>query len=294
MPAKPVKTVLIISSQTASSAIGAGASAYCLNALGIETIILPTTLFGRHPGWGAPGGGAISAPHIASMWDAIAKQNITFDAVLTGYMASIEQTELARRIINELKALNPDMLTLVDPVMGDKGSLYVSPDIANAMIEQLVPIADFITPNMWEFSFITKKLPQTLQKNAKDIAAEDIITAAQTIKASIIVTSVRSASNIGAMLVHGAQAYLVSHAQREIVPHGGGDALSGLALGHLLSGHAPKDAMARSVASIFEIFRAYDAKTDRGELPLIRLNAHIANAAPLKLQNLSPLQSDDS
>lgn len=275
--AKPVKTVLIISSQTASSNIGAGASGYCLNALGIETVILPTTLFGRHPGWGAPGGGAIPAEHIASMWESIAAQDITFDGVLTGYMADPDQIQLAAKIINQLKALNPNLLTLVDPVMGDKGNLYVPSEVAEAIIKTLIPLADFITPNMWEFSLIANTAPKS---------AADIFITASAMTPSVIITSVKSSDGIGAMLVHDGHAYRVQHAKREHVPHGGGDALSGLALGHLINDLTPREAMARSVASIFEIFKNYETTTDRGELPLIRLTTHLTETAPLKLQKL--------
>jgi pyridoxine kinase len=51
--------VLILSSHVAASPVGGGAQAAALARLGIETALVPTVLFGRHPGLGPPGGGPV-------------------------------------------------------------------------------------------------------------------------------------------------------------------------------------------------------------------------------------------
>ena len=51
---------LILSSYVAASRVGGMAQALALAALGIEPVVVPTVLFGRHPGRGAPGGGAVA------------------------------------------------------------------------------------------------------------------------------------------------------------------------------------------------------------------------------------------
>jgi len=70
------------------------------------------------------------------MWEAIAAQNIKIDGVMTGYMAAPDHIDLASRIIKALKSANPDLITLVDPVMGDHGRLYVPEAIARGIIER--------------------------------------------------------------------------------------------------------------------------------------------------------------
>ena len=84
-----IPKTLILSSTVASSRVGASAASFCLQRLGIETIVLPTTLMGRHPGWGNPGGGATDAAVLRDIWKAVTAQEIKFDAVLTGYMLSL-------------------------------------------------------------------------------------------------------------------------------------------------------------------------------------------------------------
>ena len=53
-------TALILSSYVAASRVGGMAQALALAALGIDPVVVPSVLFGRHPGRGAPGGGAVS------------------------------------------------------------------------------------------------------------------------------------------------------------------------------------------------------------------------------------------
>ena len=56
---KPMPLALILSSLVAASRVGGGVSERVLNAAKIDTMLVPTVLFGRHPGWGAPGGGPV-------------------------------------------------------------------------------------------------------------------------------------------------------------------------------------------------------------------------------------------
>jgi pyridoxal/pyridoxine/pyridoxamine kinase len=48
---------LILSSYVAASRVGGGGQQYALAAFGIDPVLVPTVVFGRHPGKGAPGGG---------------------------------------------------------------------------------------------------------------------------------------------------------------------------------------------------------------------------------------------
>ena len=51
---------LILSSHVAGSGVGGGLQVAELSRLGFRTALVPTVLFGRHPGLGPPGGGAVS------------------------------------------------------------------------------------------------------------------------------------------------------------------------------------------------------------------------------------------
>ena len=129
-----MKTALVLSSLVAASRVGATSSAFCLRRLGIEAIVLPTTALGRHPGWGQPGGKALDTSHLSAMWSAIKQQKIQIDAIMTGYLASDSQINLALDIIKDVKALNSKVLIIVDPVMGDHGHLYIPEQRADCLL----------------------------------------------------------------------------------------------------------------------------------------------------------------
>ncbi|CAM3744903.1 PfkB family carbohydrate kinase [Litorimonas haliclonae] len=268
-----MKTVLVISSFVASSRVGATVSAFCLRRLGVETIVLPTTLMGRHPGWGAPGGGAAETAQIEDMWQAIRKQRLHFDAVLTGYMGHVDHAALSARIVQEVKQDNPEAIILVDPVMGDEGALYIPEDRAMMVKSQLVPLADILTPNVWELSYLTGKESETapaIAQTAKDWSADT----------DILVTSVPVGGEIGALLVTPEESSLVQHKKFDKVPHGGGDALAATFLGHILLGLSPRQALEFSVASIFEVMSAA-MELDAGELPIVRKQEALVQVDPL-------------
>jgi len=257
-----IPKTLILSSTVASSRVGASAASFCLQRLGIETVVLPTTVMGRHPGWGVPGGKSVDGDLLHDVWAGVQAQDIQFDAVLTGYMGEAAHIELGVDIIEHVRSTNPKALIAVDPVMGDHGRLYIPETRAAAIIQRLIPKADFITPNLWELDYI--------QKQMRDLPSR-------------LITSVPDGKKIGAVWQDNAERWQVSHTQFKTVPHGGGDSLAALFLGRRLLGETPKTALAKSVASVFEIMRAANA-LDSGELPLVRMQAFINDAIPLELK----------
>lgn len=270
-------TTLVMSSFVSASRVGATASAFCLRRLGIETLVLPTVLLGRHPGWGAPGGGPVDIQQLRHMWTGIKEQSLKIDAVMSGYMASPEHVALMAEIINHIKSQNPQAIIMVDPVMGDHGRLYIPEIVAQAISETLIPLADICTPNLWELSYLTKAHVDSLN---------DVITAAQSLSCQMLVTSVPFDDEIGALFYDSrGTASCVSHMKFTSVPHGGGDALAATFLAHVLKGETGQESLSRAVGSIFEII-SHAVDTDAGEMPLIREQDALINAAPLDVREL--------
>lgn len=272
----PVKTVLVISSFVAAGRIGANAAGFCLQRMGLETVILPTTLMGRHPGWGSPGGGATEAARLVDMWQAIKQQNIKFDAVLSGYMGQTQHVLLAEHIIKDIKADNAEALVLVDPVLGDNGSLYIPEERAQEIISRLIPLADMITPNVWELFYILQSRNPNLGtslKNARSLAPETLITSAP------------EGEKIGAVLITPDSAHQLSHDRFESVPHGGGDSLAALFLAHKLGGTPSVESMEKSIGSIFSVMKSAN-ETGSEELPLIGEQDALFEANPIKSRKI--------
>ena len=127
-----------------------------LSACGLETCILPTALLSTHTG----GFGKPHVVHFDDALDGICKHwqdnEITFDAVLVGYLGSTAAVEAAGRILDTM--CSPGGITIVDPAMADHGMLYSGFDGAYAeAMGKLCRKADIILPNITEAAMLSGK-----------------------------------------------------------------------------------------------------------------------------------------
>lgn len=120
-----------------------------LSACGHETCILPTVLLSTHTG----GFGKPVVVHMGEalegMWRHWKENQISFDAILVGYLGSVAAIEIAEQILSEMLA--PGGISIVDPAMADHGKLYSGFDEAYAKaMKGLCWKADIILPNITE------------------------------------------------------------------------------------------------------------------------------------------------
>ena len=120
-----------------------------LSACGLEACILPTALLSTHTGgFGKPAVGHFDGA-LTDIWHHWQENGITFDAILVGYLGSLEAVKAAGEIIDRLLA--PGGVAIVDPAMADNGKLYsgFDEDYVRA-IGSLAGKADIILPNVTE------------------------------------------------------------------------------------------------------------------------------------------------
>ena len=120
-----------------------------LSACGHETCILPTAVLSTHTGGFGKPAVVYFDDVLERMWRHWKENDITFDAILIGYLGSIGAIWTAERILEEMLA--PGGVGIVDPAMADHGKLYSGFDAeyASAM-EGLCRKADVILPNVTE------------------------------------------------------------------------------------------------------------------------------------------------
>lgn len=126
-----------------------------VSASGVECCCIPTALLSTHTGcfegWTFRDLSDDILP-IAEHWSR--QEDIKFDAIYSGYLASEKQGELIEKCIDYLKS--EDTLVIVDPAMADNGKYYANFDEKmSACFRKLIAKADVITPNLTEACFIT-------------------------------------------------------------------------------------------------------------------------------------------
>jgi pyridoxine kinase len=235
--------VLILSSFVAASRVGGHAQAEALTRLGIEPVLVPTVLYGRHPGLGAPGGSAVAAETITSMLEGIEAQGAydKADAVICGYFATPDQVAVAAKALDAVRRANPAARLIVDPILGDHDvGLYVPADVQRAVTETLIPLADVVIPNAWELGTITGI-------EVKDGASA--ATAARKLGKPVLVSSVPAEQDhIGVVYADAGGAWIAHHPRQPSSPRGAGDLLTVFYTAALVQGCAPRDALELAVA----------------------------------------------
>ena len=259
--------VVILSSFVATSRVGGFAQALAFAALGHEASLVPTVLFGRHPGLGAPGGGAVGPEtYEGVLHGAEANRGFRTRMVLTGYFSLPEQVEMAADAIDRTR-LDPDPpFVLVDPIIGDEVSgAYVKPEVEAAIRTHLIPRADLIAPNLWELSRLTGRAIET---------AAQAVDAARSLQAPVLVSSVPAGPDeIGVLYVGPTTAWLAAHARAMEAPKGTGDLLTALFAAAWLEGGAPENALVRAAGGVVDAVEAALAQ-GLADLPIAALGSN--------------------
>ena len=124
-----------------------------ISAMGVECGILPTAVLSTHTMFKTFTCKDLS-DQIEPIADAWKQENITFDAVYTGYLASAEQCAQVCSFFDRFSDGNN--LILVDPAMADNGSLYPAFDESfPAEMAKVCAKADIILPNITEACLLT-------------------------------------------------------------------------------------------------------------------------------------------
>ena len=225
-----------------------------LSAYGIETAILPSGILSTHTG-GFTGFTFLDlTEEMGKIVDHWKKENITYDAIYTGYIGDARQFD----IIKDMRSmLNPGGLLIVDPAMADHGRLYpaLTPDIVDGMRE-LVKCADIILPNLTEAAFLLK------EDYRDDYSDEDYVAIAGKLAdlgpEKVILTGVGRDGKIGAMCYEKSTGKITTYLA-ELQPksyHGTGDIFSSVVIAKLLDGESIYDTLKDSCEFIVDCIKA--------------------------------------
>jgi pyridoxine kinase len=243
--------VLAVSSQVVYGPVGNSAAIPAMETLGLNVLGVPTVLLSNHPGHGAPVRQVTTAGTIEAMLETLAGHGWLdrLAGVMTGYFVDVAQVEVAAAAIERLKRANPGLVYLCDPILGDDApGLYVPEAVAGALRSRLLPLADVITPNRFELTWLT---------GADVTGPASVVPAARSLARLCLATSVPIGdAGLANMLVGRDSAWLVETARRAQAPHGTGDLLSGLFLGHLLGGREDREALALAVGAVEAVLEA--------------------------------------
>ena len=204
-----------------------------ISAMGVECAIVPTAVLSAHTAFPGFVSRDLSdqLPAIADHWRS---QQVHFDALYTGYIASAPQVQQVMDFFDAVKS--PDTLLIVDPAMADHGKLYSGFDGA------------FPAPNITEACLLTGT---PYREEVDEGFARELLRGVAALGAKkVILTGVSFApDNLGAMgYDSGAGTYFTCLGPRNPASfHGTGDIFAAVVTGGLMRGMTLEQAASLAV-----------------------------------------------
>jgi pyridoxine kinase len=217
--------------------------------LGIRVCALPTAVLSANTDY--PGQRWVDmSEHLEAFAGHWRELGLDFSAICSGFLSSAEQAGMVKDIISSLKREKSPVL--VDPVMGDNGSLYSCFDerIVPAM-RGLVSVADIVTPNFTEAAMLAGI---STESDPGELAMLEICRGISALgPRQVVVTSVPGTSNEELAVCHydSSRDELASYPFQGAPGHhpGAGDCFSAF----LLAGQVMGYSLAASVRAAVEI-----------------------------------------
>ncbi|MFM8991167.1 MAG: pyridoxal kinase [Alphaproteobacteria bacterium] len=267
--------VLSIQSGVAYGHVGNSTAQFCLQRMGHEAWRIDTVRFSNHPGHGGFAGAVTEAAEIDDLVAALDARGwlAGCDALLSGYLGAADQGPALLGAATRLRAANPRALWLLDPVIGDDGRVFVKPGIPEFMRDAAVPVADILTPNAFELSWLS------------GMPVHDIATAAAAARrlrgargTTVLAPGIRAGDGaIATLALHGGGIHVVETPRVDMPANGTGDSFAALFLGRFLATRDVADALGHAASATCALLRATAA---RGERALALVAAQDALVAP--------------
>lgn len=147
--------ILSIQSHVAFGYVGGKAAVFPLQCMGYDVDVVNTVNFSNHTGYGYFGGTKTTAEELSKIFDSMDKTGVlTATRLLTGYIPNAAALDVVHHLAQKLKVHNPNLIYLLDTVLGDAGKLYVAADVI-PVYRKMLPLATIITPNWFEVETLT-------------------------------------------------------------------------------------------------------------------------------------------
>lgn len=148
---------LTIQSHVVSGYVGNKCAVFPLQLHGFDVDPILSVQFSNHTGYGSWKGDVMTGDQLWSLVEGLDTNGLLegYTHLLTGYIGSASMLRTVARLVRKLRQINPDLVYVCDPVLGDNGKLYVPAELTEIYKEEIVPLATILTPNQFEAELLT-------------------------------------------------------------------------------------------------------------------------------------------
>jgi pyridoxine kinase len=268
--------VISIQSQVAFGHVGNSAAVFPMQMHGIDVVAVPTTLLSNRPGYQTIRGRVVETELLADLLRGIEERGAVDDAqmILSGYLGSAGNARAVADFVARAKAKNPALKYCCDPVLGDRDrGLFVHADIPPLVRDRLCPLAEIVTPNHFEFEWLSGVKVSTIDQLLK--AARAFMA-----RGTLVVTSAELddtiTCEIESIAVENAGAWRVRTPRLPISPNGTGDLFAALFTAARVRGLDTPDALSHAASAIFAVLERTAARGTE-EMRIVESAAQLVN-----------------
>ncbi|KMZ56154.1 Pyridoxal kinase [Zostera marina] len=140
----------------ASGYVGNKSAVFPLQLLGYDVDPINSVQFSNHTGYPTFKGQVLDGQQLLDIINGLEANNLLcYTHLLTGYIRSKSFLNKVLQVVEKLRSINPGLIYVCDPVLGDEGKLYVPPELVSVYCQKVVPVASMLTPNQFEAEKLT-------------------------------------------------------------------------------------------------------------------------------------------
>ena len=149
--------VLSVQSHVVSGCVGNRAAVFPLQVLGFDVDFINSVHFSNHTGYPTLKGTVMTGDQLREVAAGLLANGLMddYDYLLTGYIGSQTILDSVEELLLQIKANNPDVKYVCDPVLGDDDKLYVPETLIEVFKRKLISKAYMITPNQFEAELLS-------------------------------------------------------------------------------------------------------------------------------------------
>lgn len=228
-----------------------------LAAMGVQPCPLPTAVLSTHTG-GYEGMAQRDLtgfiPECIGHWKRL---GLRFDALYSGYLASVEQVDMILGLFAWQKE-GRQPLVVVDPVLGDEGQLYSSmPASMPGSMRALCGQADVITPNLTEVGLLLEEPYSHEPRSPREVMRTLARLCELGARAALVTSMPVGQGRVANVCARAGEKGYWQCAYHPVPVHypGTGDLFSSVLTGALLRGEGMPEAMERATRYVYRAVR---------------------------------------